>query len=96
MSVLRALLAPVAKRFHPSQDMDWTPCLVARRRLPGCRRRRSVSRWRCRRSFACIRVLGETVAGLPLITYREARNGGRRRAANHPLYRLLRRGPIRR
>ena len=27
--------------------------------------------------FACIRVLGETVAGLPLITYRETRNGGR-------------------
>ena len=24
MSVMRALLAPVAKRFHPSQDMDWS------------------------------------------------------------------------
>ncbi|MEZ4714293.1 MAG: phage portal protein [Caldilineaceae bacterium] len=42
--------------------------------------------------FACVRVLAEGVAMLPLITYR--RNGEvKERASDHPLYRLLKEQP---
>lgn len=39
--------------------------------------------------FACARVLGESVAMLPLLTYRRRADGGKERAQDHPLYRLL-------
>lgn len=39
--------------------------------------------------YACVRVLAETVASLPLIVYERLGNGGRRRAQEHPLYELL-------
>jgi len=42
--------------------------------------------------FACVRVLAEGVAMLPLITYR--RNGdAKERATEHPIYRLLKEAP---
>lgn len=39
--------------------------------------------------YACVRVLAETLASLPLITYQEQKPRGKRRAADHPYYRLL-------
>jgi HK97 family phage portal protein len=39
--------------------------------------------------FACVRVLAETIAMLPLITYRRLAGGGKARATDHRLYRLL-------
>jgi len=39
--------------------------------------------------FACARVLGESVAMLPLLTYRRRADGGKDRAGDHPLYSLL-------
>ena len=38
--------------------------------------------------YACVRVISETVASLPLGVY-EATDDGNRKAADHPLYRLL-------
>ena len=38
--------------------------------------------------FACVRVIAETLAALPLHVYQET-DTGRDRAKNHPLYRLL-------
>ena len=38
--------------------------------------------------YACVRVIAETVASLPLSVY-EAEEAGNRRATEHPLYRLL-------
>ena len=38
--------------------------------------------------YACVRVISETVASLPLRVY-EATDAGSRKAAEHPLYRLL-------
>jgi len=93
MSVMRALLAPVAKRFHPSQDMDWSAVFGGQAAIAGMPAPSIGESLALPSVFACIRVLGETVAGLPLITYRETRNGGRERATNHPLYRVLRRQP---
>lgn len=37
----------------------------------------------------CVRVLAESVASLPCILYRRRRDGGKDRATDHPLYRVL-------
>jgi HK97 family phage portal protein len=39
--------------------------------------------------FACVRILSETVASLPAITYRRNGDGGKERATTHPLYSIL-------
>ena len=43
--------------------------------------------------WACVRVLSDGVAGVPLILYRRTPDGGRERATDHPLYRLLHDSP---
>lgn len=43
--------------------------------------------------YSCVRVLAETLAGLPLILYRRLPNGGKERATDHWLYSLLHTGP---
>ncbi|CUL88494.1 HK97 family phage portal protein [Listeria monocytogenes] len=39
--------------------------------------------------YSCIRILAEAVAGLPLHLYRYTDDGGKEKAIDHPLYRLL-------
>ena len=39
--------------------------------------------------FACVRVISETLASLPLHIYRRLPDGGKERALNHPLYKIL-------
>ena len=39
--------------------------------------------------YACVRILSEAVAGLPLHLYRYNDEGGKEKALDHPLYRLL-------
>lgn len=39
--------------------------------------------------FACVRLLSETIAGLPLNFYRKEKDSARREYADHPLYKLL-------
>lgn len=39
--------------------------------------------------FACVRVLSETIAAMPIKVYKRRPNGGRDIAYNHPLYRIL-------
>ena len=43
--------------------------------------------------FACVRVLAEGVASLPLHLYRRTQDGGKTRATDHPLYDLLHSAP---
>lgn len=43
----------------------------------------------CAAVFACVRVVSEDVAKLPLILYRRLPNGGKERATDHPLYSLM-------
>ena len=43
--------------------------------------------------FACVRILSESLAGLPLIIYQRQRDGGRERASDHPLFDLLHDAP---
>lgn len=39
--------------------------------------------------YACVRILSEAVAGLPLQVYRYKEDGGKEKALDHPLYLLL-------
>lgn len=39
--------------------------------------------------YACVRVLAETIAALPLPIYQKLENGGKERASQHPLYEVL-------
>lgn len=39
--------------------------------------------------YSCVRILAEAVAGLPLHLYRYNSDGGKEKAIDHPLYRLL-------
>ncbi len=39
--------------------------------------------------YACVRILSEAIAGLPLHMYRYKEDGGKEKALDHPLYRLL-------
>lgn len=39
--------------------------------------------------YSCVRILAEAVAGLPLHVYRQRGDGGKEKALDHPLYRLL-------
>lgn len=39
--------------------------------------------------YACVRILAESVAGLPLHLYRYTDSGGKEKAIDHPLYFLL-------
>lgn len=43
--------------------------------------------------FACVRILSETVASLPLILYERLPDGGKARATEYPLYSLLHDAP---
>jgi HK97 family phage portal protein len=43
--------------------------------------------------FACVKLISETVATLPLLLYRRKNGGGREVAADHPLYSILHDSP---
>ncbi len=39
--------------------------------------------------YACVRILSEAIAGLPIHLYKYTNNGGKEKAVKHPLYFLL-------
>lgn len=39
--------------------------------------------------YACVRILAESIAGLPLHVYQYNNKGGKEKAAEHPLFFLL-------
>ncbi len=43
--------------------------------------------------YACNRVLSESIASLPLVLYKEEKDGTRIKAKEHPLYKLLNSNP---
>ena len=45
--------------------------------------------------YACVRILSETMASLPLVIYRQRADGGKDRVTDHWLYHLLARRPNR-
>ena len=48
---------------------------------------------RCTAVYACVRVIAETIASLPLHLYRYKKSGGKERVTEHPLYFLLHDAP---
>lgn len=48
---------------------------------------------RCSTVYTCVSVLAESVAQLPCLLYRRTPDGGKERATDHPLYRLLHDAP---
>jgi HK97 family phage portal protein len=85
--------AALVATHHPSANIDWAGFLGVQDRTAGLTPPTIEGSLAMPAVFACIRVLSETVASLPLITYRERADGGRERATDHPLYRILRRSP---
>lgn len=77
-------------RAHPSQPDEWLISLLGGRAeaatgvtiTPETSLESTVV-------YACVRILAESVAGLPLPLYRRLDNGGKERATDHPLYSLL-------
>ena len=92
-SLVRSLAGLPERRAHPSQDMDWSAIFGGATTIPNLPSPSIGESLALPAVYACIRVLSETVAGLPLLTYQERRDGGHERATGHPLYRLLRRSP---
>ncbi|MBQ3023142.1 MAG: phage portal protein [Clostridia bacterium] len=43
--------------------------------------------------YSCVRILSEAIAGLPLHVYRQKKDGGKEKAFDHPLYKLLHNEP---
>ena len=39
--------------------------------------------------YACVRILSEAIAGLPVHVYKYTGSGGKEKAIKHPLYRLI-------
>lgn len=66
---------------------DWTPMIIGSNSASGVAVTPETS-MRSAAVLACVRVLAETVAGLPLIVYRRGKNG-RERDTSLPLFNLL-------
>ena len=45
--------------------------------------------------YACVRILAETIASLPLVVYQRRPDGGKDRVTDHWLYRLMAKRPNR-
>jgi HK97 family phage portal protein len=89
----RAGQGAVERRAHPGADLDWAEWLGAVDRLAGLPTPSVQASLGQAAVWACVRVLSETVASLPLITYRQTADGGRERATNAPIYNILHRRP---
>ena len=44
--------------------------------------------------YACVRILSESIAGLPVHIYKYTDSGSKEKAIKHPLYRLIHDEPI--
>lgn len=84
-----ALRAVAGGTFHVSQTPPgWIDTLAGATSSSGMVVTESTS-LTCSAVYACVRVLAETIASLPLVVYRRLPNGGRERATGHYLYSLL-------
>ncbi|MCC6147413.1 MAG: phage portal protein [Anaerolineaceae bacterium] len=77
------------KRFHPSQDPpDWVNALSGYQTAAGVSVSESSS-LQVSAVFACVRVLAETIASLPLPLYQYTTPRGKEKARDHALYAIL-------
>lgn len=74
-------------RMHELRGIDWSE--MGGSRTPSGVRVTPETAMQCSAFLACVRVISESVASLPLHLYRRLPTGGKERAPRHPLYRLL-------
>ena len=86
MGVLSTLLE---RRVHPRTESDWLIGAFGGTATKAGRNVSQATALNYSAVFACIRVISETLASLPLITYRRLEPRGKERATNHPLFRVL-------
>ena len=90
MTILARLLAPRAAAPGPIDDFWYAP--VGSLTATGVRMSADTA-LTIATVWACVRVIANTVAMLPLIMYRRRSDGGKDRATEHPLYDLLHDNP---
>ncbi len=86
MSLIRAFFE---QRSHPSQPSDGLLKMLGGQPTASGVNVTPQSALAITTVFACIRVLSETSAMLPLVLYERLGQKGKKRATNHPLYPLL-------
>jgi HK97 family phage portal protein len=84
-----AISTLLERRVHPRVDDDWLVTSVGGQATKAGRNVSQATALNYSAVFACIRVISETLASLPLITYRRLEPRGKERAASHPLFRVL-------
>lgn len=83
------LVQTFESRFHPSQEPpEWVSSLSGWMTATGLHVTPETA-LQITAVFACVRVLAETVASLPLPVYRRLENGGKERARDFYLYPIL-------
>lgn len=89
-SYINRLFTPTEARVHPGQVADeWLKSLGLFTASAAGIAVNEHTAMTYTAVFACVRILAESVASLPLIVYRRLANGGKERAVDHPLYGLL-------
>ena len=74
-------------RMIDLRGIDWTE--VSSSRTPSGIRVTADNSMACSAYTACIRVISDAVSSLPLHVYERLASGGKQKAPNHPVYRLL-------
>lgn len=90
--IIRRLLGPQAKLPDAWDDYWYMP--VTSETQAGVKVDASTA-MKISTVYACVKVLAETLASLPLIVYERLPDGGKKRAMNHPLYDPLHNQPNR-
>ena len=85
------LLTWIEKRFNLTRMEPWKP-LISYGSATGIHVSENTA-LRSTAVWACVKLLSETLASLPLIVYRRLTPRGKERAAGHPLYKLLHDAP---
>lgn len=78
-------------RMHELRGIDWGE--MGGSRTPSGIRVNADTSMACSAYTACIRVISDSVSSLPLHLYERLPNGGKRKASEHPIYRLLHQQP---
>jgi HK97 family phage portal protein len=78
-------------RMHELRGIDWAD--VGGGRTASGIRVTPENALACAAYFGCIRLIADGVSALPLHVYRRLPNGGKEKATNHPIYRLLHQQP---
>lgn len=93
MGLLSRIFAPRAEVIATSQELDLLLRMGSAGPTAAGIAVTPEAAMRATAVFACVRILAESVAQLPLILYRRARDGRKERATEHPLYQVTRRRP---